>query len=137
MWLGMITERREILFETEALLLVLANSPRAVAAFGLPPGLPQAVVFEPTRDSVRFVWSGGPRRSAELKAAELGALLVGFCLRLRVPLPRRATKTIRVEPGAVVLAFRNTVKPNALALLPEGHQPGQDLAPTERKWDAG
>ncbi len=116
----MIIERREVEFETEALISVLAGSPRAAAAFGLARGQPQAVIFEPASQSVRFVFPGGGQaHSVSVESARLGALLVSFCLRMRMPLPRRAEKSIRVEPGSVVLAFRVTTRPNLASLLPE------------------
>ncbi len=130
----MIIDHREISFEAEALLAVLGGSPRAVAAFGLPPGMPQAVLFEPGQQAVRFVYSqGGRSRSAALATDRLGALLVGFSLRLRIPLPRRAEKSIRVEPDKVVLAFRTRVKPDFTALLAEGRLP-EGEAPAQRAW---
>jgi hypothetical protein len=116
----MIIERREVEFEAEALMAVVAGSPRAAAAFGLARGQPQAVIFEPTSQSVRFVFPGGGHaHSVLLESARLGALLVSFCLRMRMPLPRKAEKSIRVEPGMVVLAFRTASRPNITALLPE------------------
>ena len=119
----MIIERREVEFETEALLTVLASSPRAAAAFGLARGLPQAVLFEPAAQSVRFVFPGGGHaHSVALDSARLGALLVGFCLRMRMPLPRKAEKSLRVEAGMVVLAFRIGTRPNLATLLPEEHR---------------
>lgn len=120
----MIVERREIEFETEALMSVLAGSPRAAGAFGLARGQPQAVIFEPAAQAVRFVFPGGGHaHSVSVDAARLGALLVNFCLRLRLPLPRRAEKSIRVEPGMVVLSFRISTRPNLAHLLPEEHRP--------------
>ena len=130
----MIVERREVEFETEALLTVLAASPKAGGAFGLARGMPQAVIFEPTTQSVRFVFPGGGHaHSVSLDSARLGALLVGFCLRMRMPLPRKAEKSIRVESGMVVLAFRITSRPNLANLLPEEHRASPEPA-TQRAW---
>jgi hypothetical protein len=132
---AMIIDRREIQFEAEALLVVIAGSPRAAASLGLPPGLPQAVVFDPGAEAVRLVWSQGKQKQAEvLDAVRLGALLVGFCLRMRVPLPRRATKSIRVESGLVALEFVTRIKPDVLSLLPEGRPVDGGPAHSERKW---
>ncbi len=129
----MIVERREVEFETEALITVLAGSPRAAAAFGLARGQPQAVIFEPASQSVRFVFPGGGHaHSVSLESARLAALLVGFCLRMRMPLPRRAEKSIRVEPGMVVLAFRIASRPNLLTLLPEERR--AEGVPAQQAW---
>jgi hypothetical protein len=130
----MIIERREVEFGAEALISVLAGSPRAAAAFGLARGQPQAVIFESTRQAVRFVFPGGGHaHSVELDTPRLGALLVGFCLRMRMPLPRKAEKSIRVEPGAVVLAFRIASRPNMANLVPEEHR-GEVAAASQRSW---
>ena len=131
---SMIIERREVEFGAEDLLLVLACSPRAATAFGLARGQPQAVIFEPNRQTVRFVFPGGGHaHSVELDTPQLGALLVGFCLRMRMPLPRKAEKAIRVEPGIVVLAFRIASRPNFSMLLPEEHRSGATPA-TQQAW---
>ncbi len=131
----MIIERREIQFEAEALIAMLAGSPRAAAAFGLARGQPQAVIFQPQLEAVRFVFPGGGQTSSvSLESARLGAMLVSFCLRLRIPLPRRAEKTIRVEPDKVILAFRTAVKTSMINLLPEGHQSDSEPA-SQRSWN--
>ena len=133
----MITDRREILFDAEALLTVLAGSPRAATALGLPPGAPQAVLFDPKAEAVRFIWSHNSKRQADsVDSTRLGALLVGFCLRLRVPLPRRAEKGIRVEAGLVVLTFVMPIKADLLSLTAEGRLPEGSTPPSERNWAA-
>ena len=129
----MMLDAREIHFEADDLLAVLAASPKAAQGLGLPSPAPRAVVCAPDGGAVRFVWPSGATRSAALDAGRLGALLVGFCLRARIPMPRRSDKTLRVEADMVVLSFRTRLRPDPLTLLPEGR--GGDATPiAERSW---
>lgn len=40
-----------------------------------------------------------------ITAERLGALLVSYCVRARVPLPRLAEKSVRIEANSVVVGF--------------------------------
>ena len=47
-------------------------------------------------------------RSLRLKAEVVGAFLVSYCIRARLPIPRNANKSVRIEANAAVLTLRTT-----------------------------
>jgi hypothetical protein len=102
-----LTDRRELEFDAEALLLAVSVSSRAAQAFGLPALLPTGVRLYPHEGQVDFLYGAAPAGQAVRLAAEpLGAILVSYCIRARIPMPRNADKGIRIEADAVVLSFR-------------------------------
>ncbi len=102
-----VAERREIEFSAEALCLAIGMSLRAAQRFGLPALRPTGVQFCPREGQIDVVYGiGQAQRAVPLAAEPLGALLVSYCLRARIPMPRRAEKGIRIGATAVILAFK-------------------------------
>lgn len=116
-----IVERRDIEFDAEAVLRAVTCGSRAAQTFGLPPLRATCVHFLPAQGQVEVVYgTGGAARAFPLRAEALGALLVSYCIRVRVPMPRRAEKGIRVEGASVVLTFRTQFDQAPEPQLPEG-----------------
>jgi hypothetical protein len=65
---------------------------------------PTGVDFSPQSRQVILLYGAGLPAVA-VAAERLGALLVSYCIKARIPLPRLSDKNIRVEPFKVVLAF--------------------------------
>jgi hypothetical protein len=103
----LVVDRREIEFDGGALVYCLSVSPRAAEGFGLLGMPPRDVRFHP-RDGMIDVLYGTPKAEdlVRITAESLGALLVSYCVRSRIPMPRIADKHVRVESTCVVLAFR-------------------------------
>jgi hypothetical protein len=99
-----IVDRHEIELDTAAVRRALELSPRAAQAFGLPP-LVLAGVRCNSRDGCIEVVYGTltATRVFGLRAEALGALLISYCNRAGMPLPRHADKGVRVEREHVVL----------------------------------
>ena len=107
--MGLI-DRREIEFDAKALVAVaVGTSQRAAASFGLPDTSPSGVRFYPDKGELDFLY-GRPQmpQAVRLKAEAIGALLVLYCIRTRIPMSRsrKADKGVRVEAASVVLAVR-------------------------------
>ena len=101
-----IIDRREIEFDTQALRLVLEWSPRSAQAFGLPPLLPQSVRCKPVDGTVEVTYGElTSTRVFELRAEALGAILISYCNRAGMPMPRTADKGVRIEREHVVVVF--------------------------------
>jgi hypothetical protein len=101
-----IRERRELTFYEEGILSAITCSLRSAAAFGLPPVPPQWVRLIPAEGKVCAIYgSGATAKSVMIDAKPLGALLVSFCIRSKIPMPKDAAKEVRVESQCVVLAF--------------------------------
>jgi hypothetical protein len=89
------------------LVLAIAGSPRAAQGFGLPALPPAGVRCYPHEGQVDVLYGTVQApRAVRLPAEALGALLVAFCIRSRIPMPRHADKGIRIEADGVILAFR-------------------------------
>jgi hypothetical protein len=108
-----ITERREIDFDMQSVRSVLEWSPRAAQAFGLPPLTPTAVRGNPAESAIEVIYGDLPaQRVFMLRLEALGAILISYCNRARIPMPRLAEKRLRVEHDQVtVILTRETGLP--------------------------
>jgi len=59
--------------------------------------------FDPAGNRIVCQYDGYP--PVALSAERLGALLVSYCIRARIPLPHLPDKAIRIGAGSVVLGF--------------------------------
>ena len=98
-----ITDRREIEFDAQALISVIAESLPRAHSIGLPPRRPTSVDFDP--EGHRIICRYDTLEPAALADDRLGALLVSYCIRSKILLPRLPQKTVRVMAGAVVIEF--------------------------------
>jgi hypothetical protein len=116
-----IIDRREIEFDLQAVRLVLEWSPRAAQAFGLPPLLPTVARCNPTDGSVEVVYGAlSAARVFALRAEALGAILISYCNRAGMPIPRGADKAVRIEREHVVVVFTYRIDGAAKPEVPEG-----------------
>ncbi|MGA8197034.1 MAG: hypothetical protein WB902_27150 [Acetobacteraceae bacterium] len=99
-----IVDRHEIELDTAAVRRALELSPRAAQAFGLPPLVPAGVRCNSRDGCIEVVYGTlTATRVFGLRAEALGALLISYCNRAGMPLPRHADKGVRVEREHVVL----------------------------------
>ena len=86
-----ITDRREIEFDMQSVRLLLEWSPRSAQAFGLPPLTPQGVHCNPTDGTIEVTYGElTSTRVFVLRAEALGAILIAYCNRAGMPMPRHA-----------------------------------------------
>ena len=117
-----ITDRREIEFDMQSVRLLLEWSPRSAQAFGLPPLTPQGVHCNPTDGTIEVTYGElTSTRVFVLRAEALGAILIAYCNRAGMPMPRNADKAVRVEREHVVVVFTLRVSGPPRPALPEGH----------------
>jgi len=101
-----IVDRREIEFDRDAVRLALEWSPQAAQAFGLPPLTPDGVRCKPAEGLVEVTYGRlTTTRVFMLHAEALGAILIAYCNRAGMPMPRNADKAVRIESGHVVVVF--------------------------------
>jgi hypothetical protein len=116
-----IVDRREIELDTAAVRRALEWSPRAVQAFGLPPQVPTGVRCNPADGCIEVVYGTlTTTRVFALRAEALGALLISYCNRAGMPMPRQSDKGIRVEREHVVLVFTLRLNAPPQPEAPEG-----------------
>jgi hypothetical protein len=101
-----ITDMRVIEFDEKALIAVIAGSSRRAEGIGLPALRPSRIGFSPDDHRIRVEYQTRPVIS--VPAERFGALLVAYCVRARIPIPRGANKELRIEANSVSLVF-NTV----------------------------
>jgi hypothetical protein len=119
--LAAIVDRREIETDTAAVRRALEWSPRAAQAFGLPPLMPTGVRCNPANGCIEVV-SGTLNATPAfvLRAEALGDLLISYCNRAGMPMPRQSDKGIRVEREHAVLVFTLRLEAPPLPEAPEG-----------------
>jgi hypothetical protein len=99
-----IVDRRKIVFDAATIMAVLACSEQMVEAIGLPAGLPKSVHFDPATSGIVLLYSSSGV-SVPLETGQLGALLIAYCMRAGIKVPRHGSRSIRVEKHAAVLVF--------------------------------
>jgi hypothetical protein len=103
----LVVDRREIEFDGDALSYYLSASPREAGALGLPPIAASEIRFNAKDGIVDFLFARpSTTDTVHVSADQLGGLLISYCLRSRIPMPRVADKVIRVEPNRIVLTFK-------------------------------
>ncbi len=101
-----ISDHREIEFDLEAVRRAIQWSPRSAQAFGLPPQTPQGARCNPGESSVEVTYVDlTSTRVFMLRADALGAILISYCHRAGMPIPRTADKSVRIEPERVLVVF--------------------------------
>jgi hypothetical protein len=101
-----IIDRREIEFDQQAVTRALEWSPRAAQAFGLPPLTPNGVRCNPVDGCIEVIYGElTSTRVFALRAEALGAILISYCNRTGMPMPRLADKAVRIERAHVVVVF--------------------------------
>jgi hypothetical protein len=116
-----IIEQRELAFDLEAVRRVLEWSPRSAQAFGLPPLIPQAVQCDPAAGTIEVTYGElTSTRVFVLRAEALGAILIAYCNRAGMPVPRYAAKAVRVDREQVVVLFTLCISFPPQPDLPEG-----------------
>jgi hypothetical protein len=116
-----ITDRREIEFDLDAVRLAIEWSPRSARALGLPAQTPQGVRCDPADGLLELTYVDlTSTRVFALRADALGAILISYCHRAGMPIPRTADKAVRIEPEHVVVVFTLRLHNEKQPQQPEG-----------------
>jgi hypothetical protein len=103
----LVVDRREIEFDADALTYYFSILPREAQALGLPATPPKEIRFDPREGMVDAIYGLAEQgRTVHIPQESLGGMLVNYCIRTRIPLPRVADKIVRVEAHCVVLTFK-------------------------------
>jgi hypothetical protein len=102
-------------------VVAIASSVRSAQSFGLPGARPTGVRLHAQDGQIDVLYGADHAQQAVRLAAEpLGALLVSYCIRARIPMPRRANKGIHIKDKSVILAFRTQYDEAPLPEMPDG-----------------
>ena len=107
-------EHRTVEFDSPAILHAFAAVPRMSEALGLRLGRISRIEFRPEQEAISVIDPAGTT-VAELRAESLAALLVAYCSRIKVPLPRLGQKSVEVTSRSVVLRVATATRPDLAA----------------------
>lgn len=107
-------EHRTVEFDSPAILHAFAAVPRMSEALGLRLGRISRIEFRPEQEAISVIDPAGTP-VAELRAESLAALLVAYCSRIKVPLPRLGQKSVDVTSRSVVLRVATATRPDLAA----------------------
>jgi hypothetical protein len=99
-----IIDRHEIEFSAKLLVSAIAASLHTVDGIGLPPLRSSGVRFCPTEGLVEVQYDP-PQKAIQVLSVSLGAFLVAYCIRARIPMPRLADKIIHIQANSIIVAF--------------------------------
>jgi hypothetical protein len=101
-----IVERRELRFSPHALQAMIGWSLGAASSHGLPPITPDEIRLRPDESCIDLIYGTGPgARLVPLPLEGLATLLIAYCIRAHIPLPRIARKEVRIGARYVSLVF--------------------------------
>jgi len=101
-----IIERRELRFSPAALQVMIGWSLGAASSQGLLPTPPDEIRLLAAESRIDIVYGqGAAARSVPLKVEALATLLIAYCIRALIPLPRIARKEVRIGARYVTLVF--------------------------------
>ena len=101
-----IIERRELRFSPNALQAMIGWSLGAASSQGLPPSSPDEIKLHPDESRIDLIYGRAEgKRSIPLKLEGLATLLIAYCIRAHIPLPRVARKEVRIGARYVSLVF--------------------------------
>lgn len=98
-----VIEQRSVNFDAAEILRAVEIASRVAEALGLRPGDASTVEFQPEERLVRFNRPERPDLGRSITAEALVAVLVAYCARIGVPLPRKGQKQLDIGPAGVTL----------------------------------
>jgi hypothetical protein len=118
-----VSEQRTVEFDSTTILQAFAAVRRVSEAIGIQHDKIARVAFQPDREVISVINKDG-LPVAELRAESLVALLVAYCSRIKVPLPRTAAKNIEITSRSVVLRITSESNPAEAPKGVRGDFPG-------------
>ncbi len=102
---AVLIDRRMVAFRAPTLVAAMNTVGKSLKIMGSPSGAYAAHML-PDSDAVRFEGHGdvGPV-SWKVSGSQLAALMIGYCIAARIPLPTKSSKTVTITSDAVVLDF--------------------------------
>jgi hypothetical protein len=98
-----ITDQRQVTFDSIALKQIVDLSPDAALNIGFPNNKPTNIVLNPSAHSATFEFVG---TAVTLQRDKLGALLISYCIRSGIKVPRNGQRSVHIKPTTVTLVFR-------------------------------
>lgn len=103
----MVLDRRTIIFSAGSIVEIVGCSWHIARKIGLPAVPPEDVRFDMAADTVTLLY-GIHGQPLPIDKSALGALLINYCLRAKIRIPRKLDRLIQVRQDAVCLVFQTT-----------------------------
>ncbi len=103
----LIRDERRIVFDVDALRNILKLSQSAARAVGLPRTNSSDIILNPSAKSATFKFVGA---EITLGFEKLGALLLSYCIRAGIRIPRSGERTVLVECATITLLIQKDYK---------------------------
>ena len=106
-----VLDSRQLLFDEAAIRASVTVENRVARHLQLPMGAADRVHLMPDEQCLEIVANGpgGNPTIHRLSAAQLGALLIAYCIGSGIPVPRNCKKTIVVNDHDVALMFTSRI----------------------------
>jgi hypothetical protein len=104
-------------------------------AVGLPGGVPKNVAFDAQTGEVTFLYEDR-EQPAPIRIGALGALLISYCVRAGIRIPRQFKRDVRIDRDAVVLIFSTNYLAAPAALVPDSAR-APNLPRAAMEWAKG
>jgi hypothetical protein len=98
-----IIDQRQVAFDSIALRQIVDFSPHTARNIGFPNNKPTNIVLNPSAHSATFEFVG---TAVTLQRDKLGALLISYCIRSGIKVPRNGQRIVHIGPTTVTLVFR-------------------------------
>lgn len=107
-----IIDERRVSFDLGALKDVIKLSQFAAMSIGLPDNLPSGIGLNASAGTVTFDFAGN---QITVAGDKVGALLLSYCIRSGIRVPRQPKRSVIVEGTAITLVFREdySITPSA------------------------
>jgi hypothetical protein len=127
-----VIEERSVNFDAAELLRAVEIASRVAEALGLRPGEASSVEFQPAEQLVKFSSPERPHLGRSITAEALAALLVAYCTRIGVPLPRKGQKHLDIGANGVTLRIAVEQDARASTAILQHEYPGAMVWPRRR-----
>lgn len=106
------------MFDAPALAVVIACSWQMAQTIGLPAMPPEGTRFEPQAGKITLLY-GVHGQPVSVQHGPLSALLIAYCMRAGIRIPRKLERSLRVDRGSVALVFEENHSVPPIRLAPE------------------
>lgn len=127
-----VIEQRSVNFDAAEILRAVEIASRVAEALGLRPGEISTVEFKPAEQLVRFAGSERRDQGRSITAEALAAVLVAYCARIGVPLPRKGQKQLDIGASGVTLRIAVEQDPRTSTVMLQQEYPGAMVWPKRR-----
>lgn len=108
-----VLDYRQLVFDPDSIRASLRTGNRVAQQLQLPVGEYQAVYLLPLEQCVEMMYDPGNGVDQpvlhRISAPQLAALLIAFCIRVNIPVPRNCDKGIVIRADTVSLTFQKRI----------------------------